>query len=71
MTQTADSPPKRGPRDLRQLASRRGLALMPSSTAGRFHLVRREGNWTVLAQVPLDDVEAFLTDLDGRVGHWF
>ncbi|MGN6752154.1 MAG: hypothetical protein ACTHJJ_06325 [Intrasporangium sp.] len=70
MTATADSPPKHDERRLRDLASRHGLAVMRSSSADRYHLVRREGNWTVLAEVTLEDIDQFLMDLHPRFGHW-
>jgi hypothetical protein len=71
VTETIDSPPKRDARQLGLLASRHGLTLMPSSTPGRFHLVRRQGNWTILAEVSLDEVDAYLSDVHRRFGHWF
>jgi hypothetical protein len=71
MTETIDSPPRRDARHLGLLASQHGLTLMPSSTPGRFHLVRRQGNWTILAEVSLDAVDAFLTDVHGGSGNFF
>ena len=65
MTETIDSPPRAKARQLELLASQQGLTLMPSSTAGCFHLVRRQGNWTILAEASLDDIDAFLTDVHG------